>query len=181
MVKLLSKKAREILDLLGEGIILKFHRSPRGYFKLLVRNPLPWQRFHRKTLLYAIHSLHRQGLVAIDEDASGTVSIGLTQTGKSTVRALAAKDALPQGWDRKWRLVLFDIPEQKKKLREAFRYQLRRMGFVEFQRSVFLYPYPCVNDIDALTEQTGLREHVVMVTAESVSNEFQFKKHFGLL
>lgn len=183
MDKPLPKKAREVLTLLAEGIILKFHRSPRGYFKLAVRNTIPWQRFHRKTLLYAIHSLYRQGLVAIDEDARGITSITLTAAGRQASQALRAASRLarPEGWDRKWRLILFDIPEGKKKLREAFRYQLRRMGFAEFQRSVFIYPYPCAREIDALTAQLGLHDHIVMVTAESVSNEFQFKKLFGLL
>lgn len=183
MEKAIPKKGQEVLSLLVGGAILKFRRSPRGYFKLTVKNPIPWQRFHRKTLLYAIHSLYRQGLVAIDEGGDGTTTITLKPAGKRAGENLAAAPG-PSGrpeWDRRWRLVLFDVPEEKRKSRETFRYHLQKLGFTEFQRSAFLYPYPCAREVDALAERLQIQEHIVMITAESVSNEFHFKKRFGLL
>lgn len=183
MEKAVPKKTKEVLALLAEGIILKFRRTPQGYFKLLVKNPIPWRRFHRKTLLYAIQILHRRGFVKIDEGLDGITAIAITDAGKRAGRETGNSGNInkPPEWDKKWRLILFDVPEKKKKFREAFRYQLRRMNFVEFQRSAFLYPYPCAREIEVLAERLRLAEHVAMITAESISNEFHFKKLFGLL
>lgn len=180
----IPRKAGQILALLADGNVLQFHSSPRGYFKILGEAPSPWARFHRKTLLYSINTLYRQGLLDIAEGLDGITTITVTSMGMESVRRIAdAQIRIPQPgeWDRKWRLVLFDVPESKKKFREAFRYHLRRLGFAEFQRSAFLFPYPCSAAVDALADQFNLKEHVVMITAESVSNEFDFKKRYGLL
>lgn len=183
MKKRLPGKAKQVLTLLANGEILKFNRSPRGYFKLAVKNPILWSRFQRKTLLYAINLLHLRGFVEITEGLDGITTIAVSAAGKAhTADASAAANKLrPVTWDRKWRLILVDVPERNKKSREAFRYHLRRGGFAEFKRSAFLYPFPCAGDIDELAERLGIKDCVAMVTAESISDEFKFKKHFGLL
>lgn len=179
----MPKKTKEILKLLADGLILKFLRSPRGYFKLSAKNPIPWQRFNRGTLLYALESLYRQELVTIVEGLDGITTIAATDAGKraAEIPDIAAAIPQPQQWDKRWRLILFDVPETKKKFREAFRYHLRRLGFTEFQRSVFLFPYPCAKEVENLAARLNLQEHISMITAESISDEFKFKKHFSLL
>ena len=58
----------------------------------------------------------------------------------------------PKKWDRKWRIILFDIPEKIRKARDVFRYHLNQLGFYEFQKSVFVHPYNCKDEIDYLIE-----------------------------
>src|SRR3989344_687845 len=49
----------------------------------------------------------------------------------------------PIKWDRKWRIVMFDIPEKLKGLRDSLRLHFREIGMIELQKSVLVYPYPC--------------------------------------
>lgn len=183
MTKIISKKAKDILALLASGGTLEFRRSPRGYFRIMTANKELWSSFHRRTLLYAINILFRQGLVDISEGLDGITTIAATDAGKQAVESLASRltAANPENWDRKWRLVLFDIPETKKKNREALRYHLKKMGFTEFRRSALIFPHPCAGELSALADQLDLRDNIALVTAESISDEFKFKKHFGLL
>ena len=183
MGKIISKKAKNILALLTGGETLKFRCSPQGYFRIMAANKELWSGFHRRTLLYAINILFKQGLVDIAEGLDGITTIAITDAGKQAARDLVNRPSIvnPEGWDRKWRLVLFDVPETKKKSREALRYHLRKMGFTEFRRSAFIFPHPCTAELSALADQLDLRDHVALVTAESISDEFKFKKHFGLL
>ncbi len=51
-------------------------------------------------------------------------------------------------WDGIWRLVIFDIPDDQKKAREALRQKIKEMGFYSLQKSVFITPYECENEID---------------------------------
>jgi phenylacetic acid degradation operon negative regulatory protein len=44
-------------------------------------------------------------------------------------------------WDGYWRIVIFDIPEEDKKLRDALRYKLTELGFGQWQRSVYITPF----------------------------------------
>ncbi|MEK7162448.1 MAG: hypothetical protein AAB730_01145 [Patescibacteria group bacterium] len=177
----LPKKAKEVLVLLADAGVLEFRRTPAGYFRLLSENKSAWKRFQRKTLLYAIRALYRDGLITIEETPEGITTVGVTEAGKKAAKEKTFLSERPKEWDKKWRLIFFDIPEEKKKFRDAFRYHLQKMGATEFQRSAFIFPYPCSREVGALAEKLSLREHIVLVTAETLSNEFKFKEHFGLV
>ncbi len=170
--------AKRILLLIAESGILKFMRSPRGYFKIISGDRKQWSGIHRKTVLYAIKLLYKRGLVNIREGPDGATTIAINPAGREA--AAAALEAKPEKWDGKWRLILFDIPEAKKKNREAFRYHLRRIGFAEFKRSALIFPYPCSSEIHALAKELDLSDHIALVTAEAISEELKFKRHFGL-
>lgn len=60
--------------------------------------------------------------------------------------------SIEQSWDGFWRLVIFDIPEDKKTVREGLRSRLRHYGFYPLQKSVFVYPYACEKEIDGLAD-----------------------------
>lgn len=49
----------------------------------------------------------------------------------------------PKVWDRKWRIIVFDVPELTKVNRNMLRLELKRRHFYQLQRSVFVTPYPC--------------------------------------
>src|SRR3989344_3211225 len=64
----------------------------------------------------------------------------LTHKGKRLVNQKALENLrppTPASWDKKWRLVLFDIPEEFRKNRNSFAVGLKRMGFVQIQKSCF--------------------------------------------
>lgn len=181
MKKRISKKAKEVLLLLIKSGELWFRKTPAGYFRVVAEDKTPWLSFHRKTLLYAIHSLYRAGLANIEEVQDGFTRVTVTDEGRVVSKEKELGGLQPKEWDKKWRLVFFDIPEEKKKQRDAFRYQLQKAGFMEFQRSAFIYPHSCFREIERIAGELNLDEHIVMVTAETLSNEFKFKKHFGLV
>ena len=55
-----------------------------------------------------------------------------------------------QKWDGYWRLVIFDIPEDQKTVREGLRSKLKSYGFYPLQKSVFVYPFSCEKEIEEL-------------------------------
>ena len=178
------KKAIEVLKLLKTGAELGFHRTERDYFRTHGKDRALWTKFERKTLLYAINALHKNNFIEIQEDSAGNTKVIMTQAGKEFAQkqqSILGKTDSPKEWDKKWRLGFFDVPEEKKKPRDAFRYQLKKAGLQEFQRSAFIYPFPCFKEVEHMAGELNIREHVVLVTAESLSNEFQFKNQFGLV
>src|SRR3989344_4076427 len=44
-------------------------------------------------------------------------------------------------WDGKWRIIIFDIPQELHRERNILRRRLRSMGFYMLQKSVFIFPY----------------------------------------
>jgi len=82
-------------------------------------------------------------------------------------------------WDGKWRLLMFDIPESKKIAREALREKLKKLGFVKFQKSVWLYPFPCENEVDFISEHFSISEHLNLLTAQ-IEDDQPLRERFDL-
>jgi DNA-binding transcriptional regulator PaaX len=93
-------------------------------------------------------------------------------------RMLAMKQS--SRWDGKWRIVLFDVPDEQKSARDAFATGLKRAGFVRLQKSVFISPYPCEEELRAYAEYLGLLENVDIALVERITREEDFKEQFGL-
>lgn len=107
----------------------------------------------------------------------------LTEKGRKRVlrgKIEAVQIPKPKNWDGKWRVVLFDIPEQYKKGREALRWKLKELGFYHLQKSCFVHPFECSDEIDFISEFFGVSEHINYVVAESLDGEEELKKFFGL-
>ena len=84
-------------------------------------------------------------------------------------------------WDKKWRIVIFDIPEKLRKIRDSLRYQLKRLEFYEFQKSVFVTPFPCDKEIDYIVEFYNIRRFVRFIEATSIDSELDLKRKFNLI
>lgn len=53
-----------------------------------------------------------------------------------------------QRWDKHWRIVIFDIKEEKRFLREALRDKLLSLGFGMWQKSVYIIPFDIEQEIN---------------------------------
>ena len=84
-------------------------------------------------------------------------------------------------WDNHWRVVLFDVPEGQKVLRDSLRTKMKNMGLVELQKSVFVHPFECRDEIDFLIEIYDARRYVRFIEAYYIDNQLHLKKKFGLI
>src|SRR3989344_874467 len=93
-----------------------------------------------------IISSSRQRLISRGLIARRGNVLRLTPTGETTLRKLELSNfrlTRPKRWDGKWRVLIFDIPEPRRKLRRQIRETLSLIGFVRLQDSVWIYPYDC--------------------------------------
>lgn len=165
------------------GVALGLSRTPKNYFKILRDIPKEWREIERKRLLSIVREFYNDRLVDYRENKDGEVEIILTKEGKKKAIKYQLDEMeikRPDRWDGKWRMVIFDIPEKKKKAREALRNKLKDLGFKELQKSVFIYPYECENEIDFITEVFEIRSYVRFGRLDTFTNEEQFKLKFKL-
>jgi len=180
----LGKNQRKILLLLLSGLALGLSGSPKKYFQILQAMEKEWKEINKQSLRRAIKNLYQSKLIKEKENADGTITLVLTERGKEKVLTYNIDNMeikKPVRWDGKWRIVLFDIPEKIKKVREAIRGHLKNLGFYEFQKSVFVYPYNCKDEIDYLIEFYNIRRFVRFVVADEIDNELHLKKYFKLI
>jgi len=81
-------------------------------------------------------------------------------------------------WDKKWRVVIFDIPKEFNKKRDIFRGKLKELGFYMLQKSVFIFPYPCENELEDLCSMIGIEDYVDILVAESGGSKAEDLKNF---
>ena len=93
--------------------------------------------------------------------------------------ALHKKDS--QTWDGGWRMVFFDIPEGKRRYRDYLRKILKSIGFYEFQRSIWIYPYPVPPFLKEFIFQNQIKPHVRFVTTTAIDNDKELRIIFGLI
>lgn len=174
---------RKILLILLSGIALGLSGSPKRYFKILDLTIKEWGEINKQSLRRSINALYKEKLVSEKYNKDGTVTLFLTKEGKKfalTYDIENMKIEQPSKWDKKWRIVIFDISERLRKTRNIFRIQLRSLGFYELQKSVFVYPYKCKNEIEYLTEFYKLKRSVRFIVADSIDNELHLKQIFEL-
>lgn len=175
---------RKILLLLLGGLALGLSASPRRSFRILKYIGKEWNALNREALHRSIRALYSSHLVGIRYEANGLCTLFLSEAGRRRALTYTIDDMKikkPRSWDRKWRIITFDIPERKRQMRDTLRVRLRQLGLLEFQKSVFVHPYPCDDEIDFLVELYHARPFVRTIIAESIDNGLHYKHKFGLL
>ena len=172
---------KRILLLLGAGLTIGL--NPGGYRRIAKQIGREWNDISYNAIRGAIAGLYRNKMIRSSTMRNGNIVMELLDKGKKrTIAFNAEKMAIkkPLQWDTKWRIVLFDIPHARKKVRDAFRWHMRRLGFKEFQKSVFIHPYPCTDEVDFLIELYEIRKYVRQIIAEDIDNSLHMKKKFKI-
>jgi len=178
-----SSTKQKIILLLMTGLALSFSKSPNQYFKIIKNVSKEWKKINRRTLYRTIKEFKYNRLIDFKEESDGIVSIILTNKGKKEALRYNIENMKiqkPIRWDKKWRFVIFDIPEKKRVVREILRKKLNNLGFCQIQKSVWVYPYECKKEIDFLVEFFEVRNYVRYLSADFVTNDVELKLLFNL-
>ena len=127
-------------------------------------------------------TLQKRGLIKI-EQRGGEIYASLTEKGRREARLNNLKlNGLKEHkkWDKKWRIIMFDIPENKVGARRSLNKMLRDMSCFSYQKSVFITPFDCKKEVDFLGDCFGVRKYISVITATEIENEDVARKHFGL-
>ena len=107
----------------------------------------------------------------------------LTETGEKILRRWQMtnyKIKQPKKWDKKWRVVVFDIPEKKRAVRAEVRRIFTEAGFYRLQDSVWVYPYDCENVIGLMKTDLGIGKDLLYMIVDQIENDRHLRLAFGL-
>ncbi|MSU45269.1 MAG: hypothetical protein EXS47_01415 [Candidatus Zambryskibacteria bacterium] len=107
----------------------------------------------------------------------------LTKKGEIKLQLLEMVDwkiNKPYKWDGRWRMLIFDIPEKRKSLRDKVRLTLLSIGFLKLQDSVWIYPYACEDLVNLLKVNFKVGKDLLYLIVDSIENDKDFKKSFNL-
>ena len=136
-----------------------------------------------RRIMQAISDLERAGLVRTSGHR-GRRNVELTIKGHSVIEAIYASEYRipePAFWDGKWRVIIFDIREKRRKVRAQLRLLLSGAGFLRLQDSVWIYPYPCDEFVGLVRAhlKSGTGEMLSFVV-EALESDKRLREHFNL-
>ncbi len=181
--KRLGRVQKKILLLLFGGLALSCSRSPSKTLQIIRGMHEAWKDIDKQAADRAIQALYESSLVDAKVNTDGTLTLILNEEGKKralTYRYTDIKIPKPAMWDKKWRLIIFDVPEWEREARDAFRDHLDYMGFFCIQKSAWVYPYNCKDEIDFIVECLDVRKYVRFITADYFDNEEHLRRFFRL-
>ncbi|EKD64903.1 MAG: hypothetical protein ACD_50C00254G0001 [uncultured bacterium] len=116
----------------------------------------------QSSLAQAIRRLRRNGLIEQEMDEQGKTILKLSELGKDF---LGRKEA----WDGRYRIIIWDIPEKKRRIRDLFRRRLRDWGFKSWQRSVWVSKQNVTDKLRKLIKDLDIESWVAVIESDDSS------------
>lgn len=80
--------------------------------------------------------------------------------------------------DGKWKMIIFDIPENKRQTRDYLRSKIKQLGFKKWQNSIWITPYKLPEDVVKELKILSEKYFVRLITIESINNDTDLKEMF---
>ena len=117
-------------------------------------------------------------------DTEQSKFLRLTKEGRQKLRNIKLTNPnslVSTHWDGFWRMIIVDIPEDRKSERESFRYLLKKAGFACLKNSVWVSPYPLEHMFSEIKKDLDLGvEVIISVSRLDKETEDGLFKQFGL-
>lgn len=152
---------------LAKIILLVLEKTVDGYvaFEDFVYNPLLAGRDLKKSKLSKALKRLREGGLIKQVKIKDDLIFKLTESGKELISdGFEEKD-----WDGKWRIVIFDIPEQKRVIRNLFRRNLKKWGFKHLQKSVWISKRRVFDKLNFYIKDLGIEKWVIVMEVDRLS------------
>ena len=179
--------AKQILGIVGvTGVVIVAAAVPGVLLvaKIFEQNHRQFpKKYEKQKAARTIQRLQETNLLKITK-RGGELIVELTEEGKKKLKEIELTKIMiskPSHWDRKWRIVVFDIPDRSfKQARDALRGKLRQWEFYPLQKSVWVCPWPCEKEIQLIAELYGVNRYVNVILSEKILYDAAVRKHFAL-
>ncbi|MBU1071243.1 CRISPR-associated endonuclease Cas2 [Patescibacteria group bacterium] len=133
----------------SEGFFTNYRQSWRW-----VMSTDPDKMFPKRKYQYAHNTLVKKSLIKTNDNL-----FKLTQKGQDEIYKLfPLLKWRKKSWDNVWRVVMYDFPETHKRQRNLLRRFLKKIGFAQWQLSVWISPHPAIPLLNKLLTKNNLHQ-----------------------
>lgn len=159
---------------LSDFVLLALEKTVDGYIRMedFLNNPHyyaysgGWQYpLKKSSLAKSLKRLRENGFIDFVDDK--TLTFRLTDSGKDKALWMKMKE-VEEKWDGKWRLVIWDIPEKRRTVRNILRNKLKQLGFQQFQKSVWGSKKDCTEILREFVKQVGVADWVMVIESDNI-------------
>lgn len=137
--------------------LLDFLDNPSKFVWTGYRTNLNYSHLYK-----TVRELRIKGYIETPKDGR-KIFLKLTDKGKQEV--VLKKILEDDSWDGKWRIVIFDIPEKHRHIRDTFRNQLREFQFKRLQKSVWVGKKNVTKELKDFVKQVDISDWVKIFEA----------------
>ena len=144
--------------------------SPRSFYGKLY-SPL----YQEETITQTLSRMAKVGEIE-KKLYKGQIVLHISARGESILNEDINLQLLSKkSWDGLWRIVIFDIVEKERYVRDSLRRKLRSLGFALWQESVYITPHSVVEEMNEFFEEKNLFPSCVCFEAK-LSNSLENKE-----
>lgn len=126
-------------------------------YKAIPDSKIPYKEFYNN-----LFRLFDQGLLSKNK-INGILLAKITEEGKIFLkRKFPEKDGV-------WKIVIFDIPEKHKKVRNILRAKLKELFFKKWQNSIWISPYALDKEIENELNELGKKFFVRVIKTTNIN------------
>ncbi len=116
----------------------------------------------------------------------GYVKISITKSGKEFIKkhqisTYIVSIPVPNKWDKKWRILFYDVSTADSLKRDALRYFIKKLNMKQMQKSVWIYPFDCSEQVSFLKNFLELTDmEIRLIVTDSIGDDKKFRKIFNI-
>lgn len=171
-----------IIWLAAAGVVMVAATSPFFIVNLL-RVFKRGRRYERKSIYNTFYYLRKHDYINVYQE-NHQMYISLTKEGRKKAGWFQINHLIikkPKKWDHKWHIIIFDVEEEHRSKREAMRGLLKRLGLIVLQKSAWVYPYECRDEIELLRDFFGLNgDELRYIVTDDIGEDEEIRKKFNL-
>lgn len=142
------------------------------------------ENIHPNKVIRALKDLEKREIISI-ENKNDQVIVQIKEKGEPLILRYSVKALLDfkkkkKNWDKRWFMVIFDVPEEQRNKRVYLRRYLIQIGFYQYQKSVYLFPFECKEEIELIKKIVAGSKYMKYIVATEIENESVVKRFFKL-
>ncbi len=163
----------------GTMIVAKSHPKLTAFLSPEAKKLLPNET--DELFKQLIRYMRLQNLIGITEQPKGNVRVRIASGGTARLHKITlARLSIPRPkrWDKRWRVVFFDIPESKRQSRNSLVAKLKELGFYQLQKSTWVHPFACKLEVEFIKRAYKVTPYVTYAEIENIDRHSQLVRHF---
>ncbi|HEY4474397.1 MAG TPA: hypothetical protein VJC06_00535 [Candidatus Paceibacterota bacterium] len=172
MAKVIFLILRELGTITVESFFHNSHARKFGFG----HGPRHYHNYYR-----TVNRLRKSGFIKKENNIYKLTSTGEKEAFFSLIKSgkyFVQKDNTR--WDKKWRIIFFDIPEKKRRYRDELRSMLKAIGFKEFQKSIWIYPRKVPEFLKEILFDENIKHYTRLITTSDIEYDKDLRKMFNL-
>lgn len=177
----IAATARNILLSFLDFAVYSFYAPGKGHYRRrAIEDYERWRIQDGNRFSHNLYYLKKQRLIRSFVTNKKNY-LELTPKGIDRIKCYFIKKAKierKKRWDGKWRVVIFDIREDKRTKRDCIRKWLKNLGIIELQKSVYVYPFDFKKELDLMVGLLILFRGVKYMVCDIIEGEEVLINHF---